>query len=151
MVYLNNKENESRYQAIRSKYQEAARKREVAISVAATRVEVARAKIDEINNRLRELDASGRITHELAQERGRLWSKRTAAAEQLRQEEQKLAIAQVGQAAIDEVVERITHRRVQSPPSNTIDNELSDNADKIAGCIVRKADNKRLTNEYYGK
>ena len=151
MVYLNNKENESRYQAIRSKYQEAARKREVAISVAATRVEVARAKIDEINNRLRELDASGRITHELAQERGRLWSKRTAAAEQLRQEEQKLAIAQVGQAAIDEVVERITHRRVQSPPSKTIDNELSDNADKIAGCIVRKADNKRLTNEYYGK
>ena len=111
MAYFNNKENESKYNAIREKYKEAARKRKVAISIEETHVEVARARVKEINDRLRELDASGRITHELAQERGRLWTLRTTATEQLRQAEQKLAIAQVGQAAIDEVVELITRNK----------------------------------------
>lgn len=151
MGYLNNTENQSKYNAIREKYKDAARKRKVAISIEQTHVEVARARVEEINNRLRELGATNKITHELAQERGRLWTLRTAATEQLRQAEQKLAIAQVGQAAIDEVVERITRDRVQSAPSKTIDDELEDAADKIAGHIARKADHKRLTNEYYGK
>ena len=111
MAYLNNTENQSRYNAIREKYREAARERKVAISIEETHVEVARARVEEINNRLRELDATNKITHEIAEERGRLWTMRTAANERLHQAKQKLAIAQVGQAAIDEVVERITRNK----------------------------------------
>jgi len=104
MVYVNNTENESRYKAIRTKYQDAVSRRKSAINLEETRVEVARARLKEINDRIDELNRSNKISYEIGRERNRLFSLRTSATDKLRQAERKLAIARIGDDGVTEFV-----------------------------------------------
>ena len=105
MAYLNNTENERRYKAICSKYQDAVSRRKSAINLEETRVEVARARLKEINDRIDELNRSNKISYEIGRERSSLFSQRAAVADKLRQAERKLAIAKVGDDNLTEFIE----------------------------------------------
>ena len=104
MAYLNNTENERRYKAICAKYQDAVSRRKSAINLEETRVEIARARLKEINDRIDELNRSNKISYEIGRERNRLFSLRTSATDKLRQAERKLAIARVGDDGVTEFV-----------------------------------------------
>lgn len=102
MDYSNTSQDQSRYLEIREQYADAVRKRKVEISIEQAHVEVARERLNDIENRLTDLNKSGKITYDVGIERGRLLSERATATEKLRQAERKLAIAKVGQDAINE-------------------------------------------------
>ena len=108
MVYVNNTENESRYKAIRTKYQDAVQKHKVAISLEETHVEVARLRLKEIDDRITELNNSNKISYEVGRERSSLLSQRVAATDKLREAERKLAIAKIGESNMTEFVSIIS-------------------------------------------
>jgi recombinational DNA repair ATPase RecF len=102
MAYINTTDNENRYRELCSKYGDAVRQRNARISAKKATVEVREAALQEIENAINELNATNKITHELAQERGRLWTARTRAIERLREAKKELAAAQVGDEGMAE-------------------------------------------------
>ncbi len=110
MVYVNNTENESRYKAIRTKYQDAVQKHKVAISLEETHVEIARLRLKEIDDRITELNNSNKVSHEVGQERSKLWALRAEASRKLKDAEGQLAIAKVGEGNMAEFLELVTNQ-----------------------------------------
>lgn len=110
MAYLNNTENERRYKAICAKYQDAVSRRKSAINLEETRVEVARARLKEIDDRIDELNRSNKISYEVGRERSRLFSQRATAKEKLRQAERQLSATRIGEDGLAEFYALINNK-----------------------------------------
>lgn len=96
MVYINTQENENRYNELRSKYAGAIEMRNNLIQVKRARLEFEEQSLQELERAINELNATGRISHEIAQKREKLWSARTRAIGNVRRAKVELNAAIVG-------------------------------------------------------
>jgi len=97
MVYINTKENENRYRELCSRYASAMAMRNARIEVKKARVEVEEQMLKDIDREINELNATGKISHDVADKRNKLWSARTRAIENIRRAKDELNTAIVGE------------------------------------------------------
>lgn len=148
MGYTNTQQERDRYNNLRQQYGDALRQRKSAISIAQCHVDVAEAALQEINDAINKLNNSGVISYQVTQERNRLYNARRKATDRLNEAKNNLAIVRVGEDAINEVADLVTHTR--RDPAKIVEDELDKAADAIAGEIVRKYEHKRIGIEYNG-
>lgn len=97
MEYTNTTQNERRYRELCSRYESKMRVRAVRIEQKRADVETEKKALQDINDELRRLDASCRITHELAKERARLYTERTKAMQRVKDAKHALNVEQIGE------------------------------------------------------
>lgn len=114
MAYLNTKENEKRYQAIKAEYQAQASKRDVMRQVKRASLEVAKSMLQDIDNEIsewREQHWWGMWTHEKQRAWNELLNARRNAKELIERKKQELAeVEGVTDAKADEAVKMMLHQ-----------------------------------------
>lgn len=97
MAYINTTQNEKRYRELCSRYESKMRVRAVRIEQKRADLETEKKALQDINNELQILAASGGISYETAKERNRLHSERTRALQRVQDAETALKVAQIGE------------------------------------------------------
>lgn len=113
MAYINTTQNEKRYRELCSRYESKMRVRAVRIEQKRADLETEKKALQDINDELRRLDASCRITHELAKERARLYTERTKAMQRVKDAEHALNVEQIGEdnmRVLDGVLDNMVKR-----------------------------------------
>lgn len=114
MAYINTTQNEKRYRELCSRYESKMRVRAVRIEQKRADLETEKKALQDINDELRRLDATCKITHELAKERARLYTERTKAMERVRAAENALNVEQIGEdnmKVLDGMIDYMVKRR----------------------------------------
>lgn len=113
MAYTNTTQNENRYRELCSRYASRMRVRAALIEQKRADVETEKKALQDINDELRKLNASCKITHELAKERARLYTERTKAMQRVRAAENALNVEQIGEEnmnLLDGIVDNMVKR-----------------------------------------
>jgi len=111
MVYINTQENENRYRELCKKYAGAIELRNNLIEVKRARVEVEEQGLQDIERAINELNATGKISHDIADKRNKLWSARTRAIGNIRRAKEELNAAIIGEDNMREFKNIINRNR----------------------------------------
>ncbi len=97
MAYTNTTQNEKRYRELCSRYESKMRVRSARIEQKRADLEAEKKALQDINDELQILSASGGISYETAKERNRLHSERTRALQRVQDAETALKAEEVGE------------------------------------------------------
>jgi len=109
MEYTNTPANQERYQALKAKYQKATSAHNTKVALARAAVELAEVTLKQIEDEWNEFNNNrpSLWTRELTQQKDGIINRRNAARQRLERKRQELAIAQVGEDSINEVVKHM--------------------------------------------